>query len=177
MIRNKRYRHVAQATVARLHDSDRFDLAVLHWHALDAAFQTRTKRQTSIGKWKGIERVATDQKHLLEDSGARSEDDGDQPLLSGDMLVFDRGQKCWNGPARSLRVALACGPDDVLSAVEEPETCAYTAVLETPAACSADMKNVLLRGATGTRSAAKGDSEGTASDKFRSIDQGIEDEL
>ncbi|CAM9399155.1 unnamed protein product [Ascophyllum nodosum] len=138
---------------------------------------SKSKARTSIGKWKGIERVATDQKHLLEDSGARSEDDGDQPLLSGDMLVFDRGQKCWNGPARSLRVALACGPDDVLSAVEEPETCAYTAVLETPAACSADMKNVLLRGATGTRSAAKGDSEGTASDKFRSIDQGIEDEL
>lgn len=65
-------------------------------------------------------------------------------MLSGDVFVFDRGQRCWNGPSRSLRVELACGPEDVLSAVAEPETCAYTAVLETPAACSPGLKDALL---------------------------------
>ncbi|CAN0474883.1 unnamed protein product, partial [Ectocarpus sp. 8 AP-2014] len=66
-----------------------------------------------------------------------------QLILSGDVLVFDRGQKCWNGPARSLRVALACGTEDSLSAVTEPETCTYEAVLETPGACSSAQRDAL----------------------------------
>ncbi|CAN0376558.1 unnamed protein product [Ectocarpus fasciculatus] len=67
-----------------------------------------------------------------------------QLVLSGDVLVFDRGQKCWNGPARSLRVALACGTEDALSAVTEPETCTYEAVLETPGACSSALRDALI---------------------------------
>lgn len=65
-------------------------------------------------------------------------------LLSGEVLVFDRGQRCWNGPSRTLRVALACGQEDILTNVAEPETCTYTAVLETPGACSPGMTGDLL---------------------------------
>lgn len=115
-----------------------------------------------------------DQRQTL-DGGGNFESDGEQPLLSGDVLVFDRGQKCWNGPSRTLRVALACGPEDVLSAVEEPETCAYTAVLETPAACTAHMKSDLLRRVAGTTSEAGVDD--VKSVEFRNADEGVEDEL
>lgn len=97
--------------------------------------------------------------------------DGEQPLLSGDVFVFDRGLKCWNGPSRSLRVALACGPEDVLSAVEEPETCAYTAVMETPAACTAHMKSDLL----GRDNNAAVDN--VVPVEIRNADEGVEDEL
>lgn len=105
------------------------------------------------------------------DMGQTIDGDGEQPLLSGDLLVFDRGLKCWNGPSRSLRVALACGPEDVLSAVEEPETCAYTAVMETPAACTAHMQSDLLGR----------DNEAVVDDvisvEFRNTNEGVEDEL
>ncbi|KNC53650.1 glucosidase 2 subunit beta [Thecamonas trahens ATCC 50062] len=54
-----------------------------------------------------------------------------------DSMLFENGAKCWNGPMRSLRVALVCGSDDELYAIDEPEKCTYTAVLATPAACDA----------------------------------------
>lgn len=41
-------------------------------------------------------------------------------------------------------MSLACGPEEVLSEVAEPETCAYTAVLETPAACLPGLKEALM---------------------------------
>lgn len=105
-----------------------------------------------IGKWKGLERAGSDTA-----AGGPTDDavtggaDNHNLLLSGLELVFERGQKCWNGPARSLRVALACGPEDVLSAVTEPETCTYTAILETPAACSASLRDDLVASARGSR--------------------------
>lgn len=85
---------------------------------------------------------------------------GSDHLLNGEVLVFDRGQKCWNGPSRSLRVALACGQEDVLVGVAEPETCAYTAVLETPAACSPGLIDALLGKGSNEGSRAEGISRG-----------------
>lgn len=93
------------------------------------------RHQTSIGKWKQLERSS---------SPPPSSTAGGEHILSGDILLFEKGQRCWNGPSRSLRVSLACGPDDVLSTVAEPETCTYTAVLETPAACSPDLRDALF---------------------------------
>lgn len=112
---------------------------------------TRATQQTSIGKWKGIERG--------DNAGGNTNEAGEETpfIFSGDVLVFDKGQKCWNGPTRSLRVALACGPEDALSAVAEPETCTYTAVLETPAACSAALREALI--ASSRVDAAGGEEE------------------
>lgn len=129
--------------------------------------------QTSIGKWKGIERavsqgVETDRPF----EGHAKLEGGEHPLLSGDVLVFDRGQKCWNGPTRSLKVELACGMEEILSAVTEPETCTYTAVLETPAACSLEMRNALLAGSSGV-----GGSDGSAGLGVTAADKGSQDEL
>ncbi|RLN37139.1 hypothetical protein BBI17_007263 [Phytophthora kernoviae] len=60
-------------------------------------------------------------------------------------LKFSNGQKCWNGPNRSMTVKLECGPSPmVLYDVEEPSTCVYTAKLRTPAVCSeADRERIM----------------------------------
>ncbi|KAG7397667.1 hypothetical protein PHYBOEH_000353 [Phytophthora boehmeriae] len=60
-------------------------------------------------------------------------------------LKFSNGQKCWNGPNRSMTVKLECGPSPmVLYEVEEPSTCVYTAKLRTPAVCNeADRERIM----------------------------------
>jgi hypothetical protein len=51
------------------------------------------------------------------------------------IMRFTEGQTCWNGPARTLTVTLVCGAEEILSKVDEPSKCEYTAILATPAAC------------------------------------------
>eukprot|EP00912_Choanoflagellata_sp_UC4_P001372 UC4_evm2s848 len=46
---------------------------------------------------------------------------------------FENGEKCWNGPSRSMTITLVCGVENELSNVEEPNRCEYSAVLATPA--------------------------------------------
>ncbi|CAN0048775.1 unnamed protein product [Ectocarpus sp. 12 AP-2014] len=124
------------------------------------AHQEEGKSKTLIGKWKGIERAEADHVRQLQQQHQ-------QLVLSGDVLVFDRGQKCWNGPARSVRVALACGTEDSLSAVTEPETCTYEAVLETPGACSSAQRDALIASVAG----------GAGEDLRRADGAGVRDEL
>ncbi|KAG1698706.1 hypothetical protein DVH05_014661 [Phytophthora capsici] len=60
-------------------------------------------------------------------------------------LKFSNGQKCWNGPNRSLAVKLECGPEPMeLRDIEEPSTCVYTAKLRTPAVCHEDDREKIL---------------------------------
>lgn len=64
----------------------------------------------------------------------------------GDTAVeFTGGDKCWNGPQRSLKVTLECGalPAE-LYAVDEPATCVYTAKLRTPVACDKSNRDRVL---------------------------------
>jgi protein kinase C substrate 80K-H len=58
--------------------------------------------------------------------------DADEPPR---RFSFVAGERCWNGPARSISVALECGAATRLSRVTEPSRCEYAATLETPAAC------------------------------------------
>lgn len=51
------------------------------------------------------------------------------------MMRFSNGDKCWNGPDRSLKVRLRCGLSNELNGVDEPSRCEYVAVLSTPAMC------------------------------------------
>eukprot|EP00903_Cladosiphon_okamuranus_P015073 g13943.t1 len=135
------------------------------------AHQEEGKSKTSIGKWKGIERAAG---AAGKDHGAA--DDDDNLILSGETLVFEKGQKCWNGPTRSLRVALACGPEDRLLSVAEPETCTYTAVLETPAACSPALRDALIA-SSWVREEEEGQVEGGGHEGVWRANAGVEDEL
>ena len=54
-------------------------------------------------------------------------------------MFYDRGQKCWNGPDRTVRVQLHCGLQDQLIDVSEPSRCEYLFIFETPASCDSNM--------------------------------------
>ncbi|KAG0537299.1 hypothetical protein BDA96_03G137300 [Sorghum bicolor] len=59
------------------------------------------------------------------------------------VMHFSNGDKCWNGPDRSLKVRLRCGLSNELNDVDEPSRCEYVAVLSTPAVCVEDKLKVL----------------------------------
>lgn len=50
-------------------------------------------------------------------------------------MLFDEGQKCWNGPKRSLSITFRCAADNEIVYVNEPSTCKYVMTFETPLAC------------------------------------------
>ncbi|KAL1540922.1 glucosidase 2 subunit beta-like [Salvia divinorum] len=59
------------------------------------------------------------------------------------VMQFMNGDKCWNGPDRSLKVRLRCGLENELTDVDEPSRCEYLAFLATPALCTEDkLKNL-----------------------------------
>ncbi len=51
------------------------------------------------------------------------------------VMKYDNGQYCWNGPARSTTVVLACADSDVIRKVVEEEKCVYRMDVGTPAVC------------------------------------------
>ncbi|KAL4578355.1 hypothetical protein LXL04_014477 [Taraxacum kok-saghyz] len=51
------------------------------------------------------------------------------------VMVFSNGDKCWNGPYRSLTVRLRCGSKVEVADIDEPSRCEYSALLTTPALC------------------------------------------
>ena len=58
-------------------------------------------------------------------------------------MVYDEGERCWNGPARSTHVHLVCSDRVFISSVEETSKCVYKMVLNTPASCSVEEKEAL----------------------------------
>ncbi|KAJ4959441.1 hypothetical protein NE237_026552 [Protea cynaroides] len=51
------------------------------------------------------------------------------------VMIFSNGDRCWNGPDRSLKVKLRCGLKNELADVDEPSRCEYVALLSTPSLC------------------------------------------
>ncbi|KAD7478141.1 hypothetical protein E3N88_01277 [Mikania micrantha] len=51
------------------------------------------------------------------------------------VMLFSNGDKCWNGPQRSLTVRLRCGSKVEVADIDEPSRCEYSALLTTPALC------------------------------------------
>ena len=50
-------------------------------------------------------------------------------------MMFENGQKCWNGPKRSMRVLFDCDTENKIVSVNEPSTCKYSMTFHTPLAC------------------------------------------
>ena len=61
--------------------------------------------------------------------------DGSQDVPAVVKAKFTGGQRCWNGPARSLDVAFECAGDEVILDVSEPAVCEYNMRFGTPAVC------------------------------------------
>ncbi|EOA14720.1 hypothetical protein CARUB_v10028007mg [Capsella rubella] len=64
--------------------------------------------------------------------------DWDKFENSYQLMSYTNGDKCWNGPDRSLKVKLRCGLKNELMDVDEPSRCEYAAILSTPARCLED---------------------------------------
>ncbi|XP_071498479.1 glucosidase 2 subunit beta-like [Diadema antillarum] len=52
------------------------------------------------------------------------------------VMMYTRGQKCWNGPDRSTKVLLKCGIENKITSASEPDRCVYQFELITPALCT-----------------------------------------
>mmetsp|Transcript_4006 Transcript_4006/g.14933 ORF Transcript_4006/g.14933 Transcript_4006/m.14933 type:complete len:123 (-) Transcript_4006:181-549(-) len=80
-------------------------------------FKDAKQEHTSIGKWKAWEGPG--------------------------VALFDDGQYCPGGPARSLRVRFECGGREELLDVGEPSRCTYQASMTHPAACTESLLQAL----------------------------------
>lgn len=59
------------------------------------------------------------------------------------ILHYDAGDRCWNGPVRSIKVELQCGDKEEVVSVDEPNRCSYLMKFRTSAACRQDMIDAL----------------------------------
>ncbi|XP_048760429.2 uncharacterized protein LOC125669743 isoform X3 [Ostrea edulis] len=50
--------------------------------------------------------------------------------------LYDHGQNCWNGPDRSVKIHISCGPEHQLTNAYEPSRCEYAFDFLTPCACN-----------------------------------------
>ncbi|KIW08043.1 uncharacterized protein PV09_00987 [Verruconis gallopava] len=56
-------------------------------------------------------------------------------------MLYENGQHCWNGPARSTTVIMACAEKDEIWKVIEAEKCVYRMEVGTAAVCNANLPN------------------------------------
>jgi len=52
------------------------------------------------------------------------------------VQVYDKGEKCWGGPERSITISVMCGEEDSISDVREPSKCEYSLIFMTPSSCT-----------------------------------------
>ena len=80
------------------------------------------------------------------------------------VMAFRGGSPCWNGPARSVRARVECGPLPALTGIAEPNRCEYEARLATPAACDPAEAERLGREAEEAEAEARAAAEGKEGD-------------
>ncbi|KAI1317952.1 hypothetical protein EDD11_007474 [Mortierella claussenii] len=52
-----------------------------------------------------------------------------------DTQLYTDGEKCWNGPNRSVQLVMSCGETNAIISVSEPAKCEYLFKFQTPALC------------------------------------------
>jgi len=52
------------------------------------------------------------------------------------VMLFSEGDRCWQGPARTLKVHLACGAEPEMLDITEPSMCVYESRVLHPSACT-----------------------------------------
>ena len=84
---------------------------------------------TNMGNFQGIGKTVVDDELPPDGRGVGR---GERITMN-----FSGGQGCWNGPARSTTVVLACAENDELWKVVEEEKCVYRMDVGTSAVCEA----------------------------------------
>ena len=99
---------------------------------------------TNMGNYLGLGKTVVDDELPPDGKG----------LGKGERLTmnFGNGQGCWNGPARSTTVVMACAEADEIWKVVEEEKCVYRMEMGTPAVCEA-------AGSGGKKAETKGKDE------------------
>ena len=62
--------------------------------------------------------------------------DVDVDYEKNSTVVFEEGQRCWNGIERSLKVQFECGKEEEIVSLIEPSTCKYQAIMKSPCFCT-----------------------------------------
>jgi protein kinase C substrate 80K-H len=88
---------------------------------------------TNMGNFDRIEMIVVDEEEAPDGKG----------LGSGERLAlkYDNGAHCWNGPARTTTIILACAEKNEIWKIVEEEKCVYRMEAGSPAACPAEGNN------------------------------------
>ncbi|KAL9113000.1 MAG: hypothetical protein Q9227_002865 [Pyrenula ochraceoflavens] len=83
--------------------------------------------ETNMGNFVRFDREFVDEEEDAEGKG----------IGSGERIImrYENGQGCWNGPSRSTKVILGCGPEEEIWKVSETEKCVYEIHQGTAAVC------------------------------------------
>ncbi|EGZ14058.1 hypothetical protein PHYSODRAFT_514136 [Phytophthora sojae] len=103
-------------------------------------FGKATQDHTKLGDMEEFEKLNASDDEGSVDGASASVD------TAVEEIKFSNGQKCWNGPNRSMTVKLECGPEPMeLFNIEEPSTCVYSAKLRAPAVCSEEHRERIMQ--------------------------------
>eukprot|EP00737_Agarophyton_chilense_P000105 gb/GEZJ01000128.1/.p1 GENE.gb/GEZJ01000128.1/~~gb/GEZJ01000128.1/.p1 ORF type:complete len:584 (+),score=116.48 gb/GEZJ01000128.1/:763-2514(+) len=60
------------------------------------------------------------------------------------VMKYSEGDRCWNGPARSIKVELLCSDKEEVVSVDEPNRCTYRMKFKTAAVCEESMLKEIM---------------------------------
>lgn len=60
-------------------------------------------------------------------------------------MMYEHGERCWNGPERSAKVDLECGGENEVIKVTEPSKCEYLIKMRSPVVCTKPATNKVVK--------------------------------
>ena len=70
---------------------------------------------------------------------------GNYKEVRGRYLIYENGNKCWNGPRRLSKIEMVCASEHKLMSEKEYQRCMYHLKVGTPVACDENSENALLK--------------------------------